>query len=324
MTLQNDKDLFEKAVRETADNLNIRDIFIEKDYWITLVLKRLADSEHVNSVVFKGGTSLSKGFKLINRFSEDIDIAVIEVSKMSGNRLKTFIRTIEKEISRDLEEEEVQGITSKGSRYRKSVYNFPGIQKKKVQMPVSDSLIIEINSFANPYPYEKRYIQSLIGQYMQENNQEKFVKEHGLESFEINILNKTRTLIEKLVSLIRFSFDEKPVENLSDKIRHFYDLYYLVNDTEGNKYIHSNNFIKDFNEVVDHDKKTFDEPKDWNTKNIIESPLIKDFDDLWKELKNRYNRELSELSYAEIPKEKAVADKFKDLITILKAKDSNS
>lgn len=188
-------------------------------------------------------------------------------------------------------------------------------------MPVSDSLIVEINSFANPYPYEKRSIQSMIGQYLQENNQEKLIKDYELESFEINILSKTRTLIEKLVSLIRFSFDKKPVENLSDKIRHFYDLYYLVKDSECNKYIHSEYFIKDFNEVVEHDKKTFDEPKDWNTKRITESPLIKDFDELWNKLKNRYGSELSELSFTEIPKEKSVADKLKNLLTILKHKD---
>ncbi len=82
-------ELFRSAIKETADNLNIRDFFIEKDYWISLVLKRLSESRYVDSVVFKGGTSLSKGYKLINRFSEDVDIAVIDVADSSGSQLKT-------------------------------------------------------------------------------------------------------------------------------------------------------------------------------------------------------------------------------------------
>lgn len=41
MILHNDKDTFEKAIMETADNMHIREVFIEKDYWISLGLKRL-------------------------------------------------------------------------------------------------------------------------------------------------------------------------------------------------------------------------------------------------------------------------------------------
>ena len=69
MILHDNKNLFVKAIKETSDNLGIRNYFIEKDYWISLVLKQLSESKYVNSVVFKGGTSLSKGYKLINRFS---------------------------------------------------------------------------------------------------------------------------------------------------------------------------------------------------------------------------------------------------------------
>ena len=49
---------------------------MEKDYWITLVLQRLSTSRFRDEAVFKGGTSLSKGYELINRFSEDIDFVV--------------------------------------------------------------------------------------------------------------------------------------------------------------------------------------------------------------------------------------------------------
>ena len=44
MRLHKDKELFGKAIKETSDSLNIRDYFIVKDYWITLLLKRLSAS----------------------------------------------------------------------------------------------------------------------------------------------------------------------------------------------------------------------------------------------------------------------------------------
>lgn len=49
---------------------------IEKDWWVTLVLKALFNSDLAQNLSFKGGTSLSKGWGLIERFSEDIDLAI--------------------------------------------------------------------------------------------------------------------------------------------------------------------------------------------------------------------------------------------------------
>ena len=49
---------------------------IEKDWWVTLTLKAIFSLPFSNHIVFKGGTSLSKGWKLIERFSEDIDLAI--------------------------------------------------------------------------------------------------------------------------------------------------------------------------------------------------------------------------------------------------------
>ena len=56
---------FEDAIRAASDHFNIREIFVEKDYWVTFILKRLSQSDNMDKVVFKGGTSLSKVFKLI-------------------------------------------------------------------------------------------------------------------------------------------------------------------------------------------------------------------------------------------------------------------
>ena len=48
-----------------------------------------------------------------------------------------------------------------------------------------------------------------------------------MDSFEVNVLDKKQTVIEKLVSLIRFSFSDIPIDGIRSKIRHFYDLHHL-------------------------------------------------------------------------------------------------
>ena len=96
MKLHNDIFFFSNTLRAASQHLKIKLEFVEKDYWITLVLSHLAKSKFIDDSVFKGGTSLSKGYNLIERFSDDIDLAIINNGNKSGNEIKTIIRNVEK------------------------------------------------------------------------------------------------------------------------------------------------------------------------------------------------------------------------------------
>ena len=67
MNLHENKTLFQDAVLATSQYLNIPEIFIEKDYWVTIALHQIFHSDMAGQVVFKGGTALSKCYKLIER-----------------------------------------------------------------------------------------------------------------------------------------------------------------------------------------------------------------------------------------------------------------
>jgi predicted nucleotidyltransferase component of viral defense system len=310
MKLHNENRAFIDILYNTSIYLNIPYAFVEKDYWITLVLSRLAKSEYINESVFKGGTSLSKGYNLIDRFSEDVDIAIINDKEKTGNEIKTIIRAIEKEITTDLSEQRMDGITSKGSRFRKSVFEYVTTQKANA----NNKLIVEINSFSNPFPYKRLTIQSLVFDFLIQNKFEKSIEQYYLQSFEINVLSKEQTLLEKIVSLIRFSFQENTVESLSEKIRHFYDLYYLMKNPDCIKFVASNSFKNQFDNIMQHDREIFEEPNGWQTKPLTESPLITNFPILWEQLKGKYQTELSSLAFRTIPRENDVANCFEELI----------
>nr|MBP9753305.1 nucleotidyl transferase AbiEii/AbiGii toxin family protein [Pseudomonadota bacterium] len=278
------------------------------------VLSRLAKSKYVDESVFKGGTSLSKGYNLIERFSEDVDIAIINDKDKSGNEIKTIIRAIEKEITPDLTELQMDGVTSKGSRFRKSVFEYISTEKGNQ----NNKLIVEVNSFANPFPFQKLKIQSFIFDFLMQTGNEKYIEQFHLQPIDVNVLSKKQTLLEKMVSLIRFSFEENSVESISKKIRHFYDLYFLMNNSECAQFVASDSFKKQFDSILQHDRDMFEEPKDWQNKLITESPLVNDFTTLWNQLKVKYQTELSALAYRPIPNEKDVAICFEKLIMRIK------
>lgn len=97
----------------TSQQLNIREIYVEKDYWITYALFNIFKNEIGKETVFKGGTSLSKCFGIIQRFSEDIDLVVLRNEKETGNQLKNKIKRVSESISDVLPEIKIEGITNK-------------------------------------------------------------------------------------------------------------------------------------------------------------------------------------------------------------------
>lgn len=130
MRLHENKQLFADAINAASrpkddGGLDIKSIFIEKDYWICRSLKLMADGDKGGKTVFKGGTSLSKAYGIGARFSEDIDVAIAEAWTLSGNQLKTLIHRTAQNMTAGLKEIVIPGMTSKGSHYHKAFYSYP-------------------------------------------------------------------------------------------------------------------------------------------------------------------------------------------------------
>ena len=74
---EENRELFKDMLTISSEKIGIRKDIVEKDYYVTMILRLLAESS--DKIVFKGGTSLSKAFEIIDRFSEDIDITFTEI-----------------------------------------------------------------------------------------------------------------------------------------------------------------------------------------------------------------------------------------------------
>lgn len=323
MNLHENKKLFADAVTaasfpEDKGGLGIRDVFLEKDYWITRSLKLLSESRDAPLCVFKGGTSLTKAFGLGYRFSEDIDIAITHNPDRTDNQTKSLISRICKTMSSGLEEV-AKPDTRKFSKFRKVYYQYPRIESPIELSTIKSGLIqIETVAFANPYPYHKVSIGSLLRDFLLQNGMESIVSQYGMESFELNMLDIRRTATEKLVSLVRQSLADNYLTELRTKIRHFYDLHYLWHDETCKAYLQSRDFKEDFARLLAEDQARFAEPAGWQEKRLSESPLLKSFPNIWMELEAIYDKELSGLAFRTIPDASEVFGSFVEILELLR------
>lgn len=77
-----------KIINQTSAILGFSDVVIEKDWWVCMVLRAVFQSKYKDYIVFKGGTSLSKAYAIIERFSEDVDL-IIDYHFLGFNNFKS-------------------------------------------------------------------------------------------------------------------------------------------------------------------------------------------------------------------------------------------
>lgn len=323
MRLHENKELFATAIAaasrpEGEGGLGINSIFIEKDYWICRSLKLMAEGDSGNRAIFKGGTSLTKAYGIGSRFSEDIDVAIANASELTGNQLKSLIKKTSMNMTIGLAEVDIPGQTSKGSKYRKEFFTYPSaIEATEIGVIKVGQLLVEINSFANPYPFKKRTLRCFLTDFFEMTGNGMLIEEYGLQPFSVNVLDKCRTLTEKLVSLVRFSLAGQYILELKTKIRHFYDIHHLLQDAECRDYLSKDMFKTEFNELLAHDRETFANPDGWQQRTISESPLVTDFHSTWQELRGTYIAELPLLAYREVPNADEIEQSISQLMALL-------
>lgn len=232
MNLHQDQELFKQAIAATAQRMKIPEIYIEKDYWVTLALKTIFESELGKYTVFKGGTALSKCYKLIERFSEDIDLVVIKGASENDNQLKRKLKGITALVSKVIPEIGIEGITHKVGMIRKTAhaYNMGDFDGEYGQ--VRPRIIVEVTWLGNSEPFTYAEVNSYVADMMLANGQHQLVDKYGLQRFTVKVLTKERTICEKIMSLVRFSHTENPYGDLANKIRHIYDIHLILKDQE--------------------------------------------------------------------------------------------
>lgn len=218
MNLHKNSQEFYDTLLVLADRLNTSPAIIEKDYYVTMFLKAL--SKRVPNLLFKGGTSLSKCYKIINRFSEDIDLTLDAENQTQGKKrnLKREIIEVCDELGLELMNEPDILSRRDYNRYEiKYPIRFTGAGIKQY-------LLVETVFMVKAYPDEIKTATSMIYDFWKAIGDEAAIKEYGMEPFEIRVQTLERTLIDKVFALCDYAISD----NTMGYSRHIYDLYRLL------------------------------------------------------------------------------------------------
>jgi hypothetical protein len=307
MKLHENKQLFRQSVQFTAQQMNIPNIYVEKDYWVMYVLKTIFNDPIGEETIFKGGTSLSKCFNLIGRFSEDIDLVVIRREGELNNQLTNKIRKISRLVADAMPEVHINGVTQKMGMNRKTAHSY----EKEFQGnygQVRDVIIVEATWLGYFEPYATKTISSFIYEMMLKTSQQAMAEEYELLPFDVLVLDPKRTLCEKIMSLVRFSYSEEPIEELKKKIRHTYDLNQLLQNSELFNFLNSKAFEEMLLKVANDDTVSYRNNNNWLQYHPNNAKIFTDVKEVWNVLKVTYNGDFRKLVFGDFPKDEKILE----------------
>jgi hypothetical protein len=222
---------FEQALIRAAEHFRsrgLRESVIEKDYYVTEAL-RIIEQVAGDKVIFKGGTSLSKGWNLIQRFSEDIDIFLDPAGfdpplgkKAIDRELKKLRQAIEEHPALTFVDKESQTIGGFGRNDR---FEYP--QRFAGTGDIRNRVFVEAGAASGREPTERIRLQSYIGQFLQETGVSLGAEDEG--AFEMRLLHFRRTFIEKMFAIhAKVEAFKQTGLPIGGYARHYYDLFCLA------------------------------------------------------------------------------------------------
>ena len=314
-----------EVFRQIGKKINLNEVAVEKDWWVTVVLRALFALPYAENLSFKGGTSLSKCYNLIERFSEDVDIAInreffgflgdtFTIKQISKNLQKATCKFIRNDLQFDLVRQmKANGISTDLFSVKMNITPITTIDPEKVFVEyksvfnaspyIKNTVILEIGGRSMKEPLQKVEIQSFVDiNFPQANFAEK--------PFEINSVVPERTFLEK-VCLLHEEFskadEQVRIERMS---RHIYDLAKMIDTPIADNALKNKDL---FQSIVAH-RRMFIAMKDFDydtlnpkTINIIPPKSVIE---LWKEDYEKMQRTMifkETLTFSE------VIDKITDL-----------
>jgi predicted nucleotidyltransferase component of viral defense system len=311
---------FDQAILRAAEHFKtqgLRPAMIEKDYYVTEILRIVAASG--DKVIFKGGTSLLKGWDLIARFSEDIDIFLDPLAfdpPLGGNAINRELKKLRDAVAAHAGlaflPEESQTIGGFGRNDR---FFFP--QHFGGAGEVGNRTLLEAGTASGREPTTTVQLRSYLGRFLAETSATLGAEDET--PFPMRLLHFRRTFVEKMfavhgkVELLKR--DKKP---LGPYPRHYYDLYQLSGRAEVIAMLKSEEYaaIKtDYDRISrEHFEKSYFHPADMR---FAHSDALFPPEELSAQIAAAYEEQCRLLCYGPYPSWQQVQTRFNELRDLL-------
>ncbi|HVA48210.1 MAG TPA: nucleotidyl transferase AbiEii/AbiGii toxin family protein [Pirellulales bacterium] len=312
---------FEQAIIRAADyfgDQGLRPAIIEKDYYVTEALRLIAGAAR-DTIIFKGGTSLSKGWNLIQRFSEDIDIFLDPLAfdpplgkKAIDRELKKLREIVASHPALSFVPEESRTIGGFG---RSDRFSYP--QRFGGPGEVTNRVLLEAGTASGREPTSIVELRSYLAQFLADSGTTLAIDDG--DAFSMRLLHFRRTFVEKMFAIHSkvelFKRDRQP---LGGYARHYYDLYQLAAEAEVLAMLRSSEYaaIKvDYDRVSrEHFPKSYFHPDDMR---FAVSDALFPPADLAAELAAEYETQCRILCYGHFPAWADVMARLEELRELL-------
>ncbi|HVB04146.1 MAG TPA: nucleotidyl transferase AbiEii/AbiGii toxin family protein [Chitinophagaceae bacterium] len=254
------------TIEQAAINCGVVSQAMEKDWWVTLTLKAIFQTTFAPHLLFKGGTSLSKCWKLIERFSEDIDLAIDrsflkyddQLSRSKIKQLKKAACVFTSTKLKDAIEQQLSilGVPNgmiqiKAEAVKETqpdkdpqvlYLHYPTLFEPITYLP--NSVKIEVSALSLNEPFSNCEVVSLLHEHFP-------IEEYPEHPFVVRAIDARRTFLEKAF-LLHEEFAKTDKLKIDRKSRHLYDLERIMDNT-----VHGHAAMSDmqlYRTIVDHRK----------------------------------------------------------------------
>lgn len=208
------------ALLETLGPADPVSWMVDKDYWLTRVLRRLS-VEMPGEFLFKGGTSLSMGYSLIERFSEDIDLLV--TSDTPDVVISDIVALAEEELG------EMAETASEGDAYKFLVVPFRASMRAPARLKNHRSIRLDLGAQGGSHPSEEREIAPIVRRLVADRDVAP--DDEDLQPFTVQVLHPARTCLEKLEAVHAAALELRAGERgplTSRDGKHPYDVFQVL------------------------------------------------------------------------------------------------
>lgn len=227
MNLHNNVELFEEIVEVTAEYFHFNPFQIEKDYFVSLFLSEI--NKRYPDIVFKGGTSLSKCYDVINRFSEDIDLTICFEKGTSKNmkiKKQKVLREVIYECGKTLDMEFLNKEDERPSSRRdfnNYKYGYNKITKIPNDNETLEHILIETIITFDPFPCKELEVSNYVTKFLSISEETELIGMYNLTPFVVKTQTIERTFIDKIFALCDYYISSNPKRHS----RHLYDLHMI-------------------------------------------------------------------------------------------------
>lgn len=172
---------------------------------------------------------------------------------------------------------------------------------------VKDLIYIDSSHMEVYEPQAPGIVNSYVAE-MIEKTQPDMIEEYELWPVPVKVLDPTRTICDKIMSLVRMSHMDNPIESFKGKIRHIYDLNMLLQQKDFYDFFGSSKLDGMMKDVIHQDRISYDNIRGYMDKHPKDALLFSDIDDVWLQISSTYNGSFADLVYGKLPEEDEILE----------------